>query len=606
MTQPNETWTIIARAPVRVSFGGGGTDLSVYYEKHGGFVLSTTINRYCHVFARPARDGGIHINSADYRVWQSFRRGQIPEIAEPLTLPKAVLEWFLQQDSLNRLLPGGVELFLASEVDGGTGLGSSSAMTVALIQALAALAQAHGSDLSLSVEGLAELACHIEIERLQMPIGKQDQYASAFGSLNTIRFTADQVTVEPLPVSPRLREALQMRLMLFSTGRTHDSSDILRRQRSNTEKEPQVLERLHHLKALARQMCDALTGQELDRFGLLLHESWLAKKQLTNEISNSAIDHWYAAARKAGALGGKISGAGGGGFLLLYCPLKRQRAVREQLHSLGLREMPFCFSEGGASVVTSPASQPEASDRHYTAATSAPLPQRQQEGVEQIAAYWEQQAAINRQMPLQAIAQAAALLHDCRRRQGTVYVAGHGGSASTASHFACDLTRGALSNGAAFRVVALAENIHFTTALAMDSTGCPASAGDTLSAYDQLFAGQLATQIQAEDVLVLFTSRGHWGQSPPRALLAAADTAGGAGATIIALTGPDPGRLQQIADITICVQAPTATQVQPEQVEDAHLAIAHTLCLALQNGLQGRTQHQATVPARRMPETIGS
>src|SRR5690606_27423517 len=128
-----------------------------------------TINRYCHVFARPARDGGIHINSADYRVWQSFRRGQIPEIAEPLTLPKAVLEWFLQQDSPNRLLPGGVELFLASEVDGGTGLGSSSAMTVALIQALAALAQAHGSDLSLSVEGLAELACHIEIERLQMP-----------------------------------------------------------------------------------------------------------------------------------------------------------------------------------------------------------------------------------------------------------------------------------------------------------------------------------------------------------------------------------------------------------------------------------------------------
>jgi D-glycero-alpha-D-manno-heptose-7-phosphate kinase len=433
MTQPDETRTIIARAPVRVSFGGGGTDLNVYYEKHGGFVLSTTINRYCHVFARPARDGGVHINSADYRVWQSFRRGQIPQVAEPLSLPKAVLEWFLQQDSPERLLPGGVKLFLASEVDGGTGLGSSSAMTVALIQALVALAQAHGSDLSLSVEELAELACHIEIERLQMPIGKQDQYASAFGSLNTISFSAEQVTVEPLPISPRLRDALQMRLMLFSTGRTHDSGDILRRQRSNTEKEPLVLERLHRMKEMAKEMCDALTAHDLDRFGLLLHESWLAKKQLSNAISNNAIDQWYEAARMAGALGGKISGAGGGGFLLLYCPLNRQRAVREQLHSLGLQEMPFCFSEGGATVTTtSPAAHAQANDRYY----AAPLPQRQQEGTQQIAAYWEQQAAINRQMPLQAIAQAAGLLRDCRRRQGTVYVAGHGGSASTASHFA--------------------------------------------------------------------------------------------------------------------------------------------------------------------------
>ncbi len=325
-----------------MSFGGGGTDLAAYYAAHGGFVVSAAITRYAYVMASVPPDGSIRINSADYRIWQAYEPGHIPPVAEPLSLPKAAIERWASEGLGNT----GVDLFLTAEVPPGTGLGSSSAMSVALMHALGAL-----SGHPLDSRAAAEEACAIEIDRLGMPIGKQDQYASAFGGLNTIEFAADGVQVRRLPLSPGLVQDLSDRLLLFSTGHSRQAASILREQQADTGTKPAVREALHHIKALAYEMHAALLEGEFDRFGQLLHRAWEQKRRLSNRISSAAIDGWYDAARHSGALGGKIAGAGGGGFLLLYVPLDRQAAVRATMAEHGLSELRFDFDWEGARVL---------------------------------------------------------------------------------------------------------------------------------------------------------------------------------------------------------------------------------------------------------------
>lgn len=344
----------ISRAPVRISFGGGGTDLAAYYVPFGGLVVSAAITRYCFVVAADSPDRSIRINSGDYRVWQTFPRRpqsqrQLPPVEEPLSLPKAVIEWAGQSPDAERDLSEiGVDLFLTSEVPPGTGLGSSSAMAVALVYALAAHV-----GIPVDASRAAETASRLEIERLDMPIGKQDQYASAFGGLNAITFAADRVEVEPLALPPDVKSTLGSRLLLFSTGQSRHSAQILRQQQRDTAVKSCVTESLHRLKALAENMRQALADQDLDRFGELLDGGWQHKKQLSGMVSTESIDRWYEAARCAGALGGKITGAGGGGFLLLYCPQHRQEAVREAMTGFGLQELSFDFDFTGAEVVGS-------------------------------------------------------------------------------------------------------------------------------------------------------------------------------------------------------------------------------------------------------------
>jgi D-glycero-alpha-D-manno-heptose-7-phosphate kinase len=351
--------TIAVRAPLRISFGGGGTDLEAYYARHGGFVVSTAIARYCYVVADETADGSIRINSADYRLCESFEAGVIPAVEEPLALPKAALEWFATRGRSNghgKLRDAGVSLFLASEVPPGTGLGSSSAMAVALLLALATRL-----GMTLDAPSLAERAAWLEIERLGMPIGKQDQYASAFGGLKTIEFAAGgqgAVRVRPLGLRPDALAALNERLLLVSTGQSRHSAQILRQQRADTDADPAVVASLHRIKALAGEMCEALLREDLDHFGRLLDLGWQQKKRLSGRVSSTAIDDWYAAAREAGALGGKITGAGGGGFLLLYCPPHAQATVRTALAGLGLRELPFDFDRAGAQVLAADEADP--------------------------------------------------------------------------------------------------------------------------------------------------------------------------------------------------------------------------------------------------------
>jgi D-glycero-alpha-D-manno-heptose-7-phosphate kinase len=333
---------VIVRSPVRISFGGGGTDIGTYYNRYGGCVLSAAITRYCSVMAHRPSDGGIHITSADYDLVAEAPAGQIPRVEEPLSLPKAAIARFASYG----IHQHGVDLFLTSEVAPGTGLGSSSAMACALVGALA-----NDSNEPLNPATVADLACSLEIDYLGMPIGKQDQYASAFGGLNVIEFTTAGVTVTPLWLSGTTLEALSRRLLLFSTGRSRQSASILGQQRADSAGDPAVIDSLHRLKAIAWDMIAALSDGRLDTFGGLLDRGWQEKKRLSSRISTGAIDEWYNAARAAGALGGKITGAGGGGHLLLYCPPEHQALIRATMHAFGLTEVPFGFDMTGTQVV---------------------------------------------------------------------------------------------------------------------------------------------------------------------------------------------------------------------------------------------------------------
>ena len=341
---------VIVRAPVRISFGGGGTDLATYYQRHGGFVVSAAIDRYCSVMAHRPVDGGIRITSSDYNVSLYFRPGELPTGGEPLSLPKAALARF----ALGGLREAGIDLFTASEVPPGTGLGSSSAMACALVRALST----YGGS-TLSKAQVADIACALEIEYLGMPIGRQDQYASAFGGLNAIEFTGDGVTVTPLDLPQRVMDELSRRLLLFSTGATRNSASILSQQRTDSGSDQAVIDALHRIKELAYAMRDDLIAHNLDGFGRLLDRCWREKKRLSSRISSSAIDGWYGAAREAGALGGKITGAGGGGYLLLYVPPERIQPVRQVMAAAGLSETTFGFDTSGAQVLSSqPAAGP--------------------------------------------------------------------------------------------------------------------------------------------------------------------------------------------------------------------------------------------------------
>ena len=326
---------IIARAPLRISFAGGGTDLPAYYERHGGSVLNAAITRSVYAILSPGDYERVHLVSSDYRTVHVGDAGTSADAAG-LALPCAVVQAMGLEHRAS--------IFLTAEVPPGTGLGSSSAAVVALITAIAAHQQR-----SLTPAHVAELAARIEIVRLGQPIGKQDQYASAYGGVNIFDFSADGVVATPLALSPEVRAGLEARLALYFTGSTRQACSILKEQRTRTAcGESRTIEALHTIKAQVRPMQAALQSGDYPGVGALLHEAWQLKRQVSTGISTSAIDVAYATARAAGALGGKITGAGGGGFLLLLVPVHAQETVRAALQPLGLRRMPFALEPRGA------------------------------------------------------------------------------------------------------------------------------------------------------------------------------------------------------------------------------------------------------------------
>lgn len=332
---------LIVRSPVRISFGGGGTDLPAYYEKFGGAVLNASIDKYFYTILQKRSDGKIQIISSDLRVvenWRDISRMDIKR--SELEIPLAVMKELGCDLS--------VDLFLASEIVAGSGLGSSASVCVGILKTLA-----HYLDLPLSKYELAERSFHIARNVLGKPVGKQDEYAAAFGGLNFITFRSDGSTdVEPVVLrTDRLRE-FESNLMLFFTGAAHNSWELLLQQEQSTKGGiPSTVDSLREIRELADRLRGALLKGDLQTFGALLHDGWEAKKKISSHISNPLIDQAYASARQNGALGGKITGAGGGGFLLLFCEERSQENVRDAMAQLGLREVAFGFDFQGAQVV---------------------------------------------------------------------------------------------------------------------------------------------------------------------------------------------------------------------------------------------------------------
>lgn len=319
---------IITKTPFRISFCGGGSDMPDFYREYGGCVLSTSINRYMYITMHPYFDK----NKTAVKYSQT-------EIVDNI----ADIDHSIFKHVLNEKGISGVEIVSTADVPSGTGLGSSSAFTVGLLHTLYCYQGKY-----VSKGRLAEESCVIEIDKLGNPIGKQDQYAAAYGGLNFITFHKDDtVSVEPIVTKLETLKKLQANLVMFYTGVTHDANKILAQQKRNLNMAASK-DNLIQMCGLARQMKHALEKNELSDFGNILNEGWYRKRELSGEISNPEIDRWYDIAVNNGALGGKLLGAGGGGFLLFYCPKEKQEELEQALR---LERFDFTFEHDGSSVI---------------------------------------------------------------------------------------------------------------------------------------------------------------------------------------------------------------------------------------------------------------
>jgi len=320
---------IISQTPLRIGLLGGGTDLPGYYREHGGRVLNCAIDKYVYVIVKQRFDDDIYVN---------YSKKEIVSRVDDL-------EHELVREAMHMAgVANGVEITTLADIPsgGGSGLGSSSAVTVGLLQALFAY-----QGRQVSAEELAERACTIEIERCRKPIGKQDQYIAALGGIRDIRFgPGDEVVARELGLSAAGRRALQQQIMLFYTGVTRSADSILVEQRSNIESTRPQLDLLCDLAGFA---AERLRHGDVDAIGPAMRESWEAKRKLATGVSNEKVDAAVTRALEAGASGAKLTGAGGGGFLLVICPMERQRAVRENL--AGMRELPIKLDHLGSRVV---------------------------------------------------------------------------------------------------------------------------------------------------------------------------------------------------------------------------------------------------------------
>jgi len=325
---------IRAKAPLRVSFAGGGTDVPPFPEQEGGLVLSATINRYAFGALAPREDSCIHIESVDFDLSLDYGADEEMAFDGRLDLAKA---------AIREMGRGGYDLFLHSNAPPGSGLGSSSAVMVTLI---GLLKEFHGQE--LTDYEVAELAFDLERRQLGIRGGMQDQYAAAFGGFNFIEFGSDRVVVNPLRIPRDVVHELEHNMVLFYTGKTRTSDHIIEDQTDRWQRgEEDALAGLRAGKDLAVAMKNALLQRQLNDFGDLLGTAWEEKKKMSPRISNEFIDTAYEEALRHGALGGKVTGAGGGGYMLLYCPFQRQHRVAQALLAMGGRIADFEFTQNG-------------------------------------------------------------------------------------------------------------------------------------------------------------------------------------------------------------------------------------------------------------------
>ena len=325
---------IIARSPLRITLGGGGTDLPSYYRQHEGFLIAAAIDKYVYVTVMRPFSEGVYLKYS-----QLEHVDQVADVNHPI-----IREALLMQN----LNTPQVEITVLADIPAGTGLGSSGSFTTALLKAL----YAHRRQILLPKE-LAELACHIEIDRLHEPVGKQDQYISAYGGLTCFTFHRDdQVSAEPLRQSMDTLFELEDNLLLFFTGFSRSAGDILQDQHVRSQQnDAEILSNLHYVKELGLRSRQALESGNVLQFGKLMHEHWEHKKRRSRAMSNSRIDEWYELGLRNGAVGGKLVGAGGGGFLMFYA--EDRVRLRRAMAGIGLEEVRFRFDFEGTKIVFS-------------------------------------------------------------------------------------------------------------------------------------------------------------------------------------------------------------------------------------------------------------
>jgi len=323
---------IITRSPLRITLGGGGTDLPSYYRHYGGFLIAAAIDRYVYVTVLRPFTPGIFLKYSKLE-----QVNQVDEVHHP------IIREALRMMNLNTPQ---IEITTLADIPAGTGLGSSGSFTTALLKAL----YAHRRRL-IHPGDLAELACDIEINKLGEPIGKQDQYIAAFGGITAFRYhTDDRVEANPLHINMDTLFDLEDHLLLFFTGFSRSAGAILKDQNTRTqESDQEMLNNLHYVKELGFRSQTALEQGKTDEFGEILHEHWEHKKKRSGGMSNPQINEWYDLARAQGALGGKLVGAGGGGFLLFYT--RERRKLRQAMAKAGLEEVRFRFDFEGTKVL---------------------------------------------------------------------------------------------------------------------------------------------------------------------------------------------------------------------------------------------------------------
>lgn len=325
---------IITRSPLRITLGGGGTDLPSYYRDHTGYLISAAIKQYVYVTLHQTFEPGLLLRYSKVEKVESREQIEHPIVRE-------VFKWFDVQERH-------LELVSLADIPAGTGLGSSGSFTTALIRAVLALKKR-----TMSPGELAELACHIEMDLLNEPVGKQDQYIAAYGGLTCFEFLPDgKVNAWPLAVSQGTIYSLEDNLAMFFTGYSRKASSVLKDQDTRTKSHDQdMLANLHYVKELGIRSQKALESGRLHEFGEIMHEHWEHKKRRTVGISNPDIDRWYELARLNGAVGGKLVGAGGGGFLIFYTEDKMR--LRQAMAEEGLREVRLRFDFEGTSTMSS-------------------------------------------------------------------------------------------------------------------------------------------------------------------------------------------------------------------------------------------------------------
>jgi len=324
---------IVSRAPVRFSLGGGGTDLPAYSSRFGGYLVSAAIDKYIYVTANKRFFRDIRLAYSKTEIVPSVDRIEHPLFREALRMTR---------------IEHSIELTSVADLPSNSGLGSSSSFTVALLNALHTYKREF-----VSSRQLAEEACSLEIDRLGEPIGKQDQYIAAFGNITAFTFAEDgSVEVEPVPVRDEVLDELESNLIIIWSGIERPARVVLSEQgRRIDELEPQVLERMHRIKEIGREVYRLLVDGDVDRYGELLHHHWTQKRKLASKMTDEVLDEHYEAARAAGALGGKLMGAGGGGFFMLYARPSDKRRVIEAMTARGLRILRFRFDTDGARIV---------------------------------------------------------------------------------------------------------------------------------------------------------------------------------------------------------------------------------------------------------------